>query len=52
MAMRAREVMLALVEDERITWRKGCRRAAVSKVLRSMYHKISILCSHVNVYFE
>ena len=38
MAMRAREVMLAEVEEDLMTWRKGWSSAGVSKVLRSIFH--------------
>jgi hypothetical protein len=35
MAIRARDVIEAEVEDDLMTWRKGCSRAGVSKVLMS-----------------
>lgn len=37
MEIRARDVMGADVEDDRMTCRKGCRREGVSKVLISGY---------------
>ena len=36
MAMRARDVIGAEVDDERMTWRKGCSIDGVSKVLMSV----------------
>lgn len=38
MAMRAREVIEAEVEELLMTWRKGCSRLGVSKVLISIPH--------------
>lgn len=38
MAMRAREVIEAEVEELLMTWRKGCIRLGVSKALISVAH--------------
>jgi hypothetical protein len=36
MAMRARDVIGAEVDDERMTWRNGCSIDGVSKILTSV----------------
>lgn len=38
MAISAREVIEADVDELRMTWRKGCSRLGVSKVLISVQH--------------
>lgn len=40
MAMRARDVIGAEVDDERITWRNGCNNDGISKERISMYHEL------------
>jgi hypothetical protein len=50
--MRASDVMEAEVEDDRMTWRKGCSKAGVSNVVMSVLsqHLIAQMSSAVHTF--